>query len=159
MQRHADQVVTDIAMPVCLAAVDAVHTMSSLTGFEALLRGLAVTCYGLPFYAGWGLTTDKAQNAVAEQAKQRRARTQALSLTQLVYATLIDYPLYRIPQGYGLAQVEQVIDYLYPTSVDDQFNAVQPSAKSSFTQQAKLKLMQTRQRIKRRLPKADANDA
>lgn len=64
MQRYADQVVTDIAMPVCLAAVDAVHTISSLTGFEALLRGLAVTCYGLPFYAGWGLTTDKAQNAV-----------------------------------------------------------------------------------------------
>ena len=159
MQRHADQVVTDIAMPVCLAAVDAVHTMSSLTGFEALLRGLAVTCYGLPFYAGWGLTTDKAQNAVAEQAKQRRARTHALNLAQLVYATLIDYPLYRIPQGYGLAQVEQVIDYLYPTSVDDQVNAVQPSAKSSFTQQAKLKLMQTRQRIKRRLPKDDANDA
>jgi hypothetical protein len=58
-----------------------------------------------------------------------------------------------------LAQVEQVIDYLYPTSVDDQVNAVQPSAKSSFTQQAKLKLMQTRQRIKRRLPKDDANDA
>ncbi|MGM8887759.1 capsular polysaccharide export protein, LipB/KpsS family, partial [Psychrobacter sp. 1U2] len=48
----------DTAMPDCLECVDEVHTISSLTGFEALLRGLKVTCYGLPFYAGWGLTTD-----------------------------------------------------------------------------------------------------
>ena len=42
----------------CLQYADEVHTMTSLTGFEALLRGKKVSCYGLPFYAGWGLTQD-----------------------------------------------------------------------------------------------------
>ena len=32
--------------------------MTSLAGFEALLRGRPVTTYGMPFYAGWGLTRD-----------------------------------------------------------------------------------------------------
>ena len=43
----------------CFNICDEVHTISSLSGFEALLRGLKVYCYGLPFYAGWGLTKDE----------------------------------------------------------------------------------------------------
>jgi capsular polysaccharide export protein len=42
--------------PLCfsssLSAVDEVHTLTSLAGFQALLRGKPVTCYGQPFYAG-----------------------------------------------------------------------------------------------------------
>ena len=38
--------------------VDEVHTMTSLGGFEALLREKKVHCYGLPFYSNWGLTVD-----------------------------------------------------------------------------------------------------
>ena len=34
------------------------ETMTSLAGFEALLRGKPVTTHGQPFYAGWGLTED-----------------------------------------------------------------------------------------------------
>ncbi|MFN5616311.1 MAG: hypothetical protein ACK45V_11605, partial [Brevundimonas sp.] len=41
-----------------LAEVEAVHVVTSGLGFEALLRGLPVTCHGAPFYAGWGLTID-----------------------------------------------------------------------------------------------------
>ncbi|WP_367106554.1 capsular polysaccharide biosynthesis protein [uncultured Psychrobacter sp.] len=103
------------AMPDCLTAVDEVHTISSLTGFEALLRDLKVVCYGLPFYAGWGLTVDiDAQLLPKSKYLQRRKRKTPLTLEQLLHATLIDYPLYRLPNGYGLAQVEQVIDNLYP---------------------------------------------
>lgn len=106
----------DTAMPDCLECVDEVHTISSLTGFEALLRGLKVTCYGLPFYAGWGLTTDiDTQLLPKADYLQRRKRDTALSLKQLLYCALIRYPLYRLPEGYGLAQVEQVVDYLYPS--------------------------------------------
>lgn len=105
----------DTAMPDCLECVDEIHTISSLTGFEALLRGLKVTCYGLPFYAGWGLTTDiDATLAPKTEYLKRRKRDTALTLEQLLYCVLIRYPLYRLPNGYGLAQVEQVIDYLYP---------------------------------------------
>ena len=113
--RQVQAVAYDTAMPDCLECVDEVHTISSLTGFEALLRGLSVTCYGLPFYAGWGLTVDiDAQLPPKSTYLERRKRDTALTLAQLLHCVLIRYPLYRLPNGYGLAQVEQVIDYLYP---------------------------------------------
>lgn len=133
-----DEVAHDVAMPDCLDVVDEVHTISSLTGFEALLRGKKVTCYGLPFYAGWGLITDIDAEVFPKsdyitrrkQARLNYLKTQqspfsqtddvlheeSITLEQLIYCTLIQYPLYRLPEGYGLAQIEQVIDYLYPTS-------------------------------------------
>ncbi len=83
--RWADLVVVDVPMDACLQAVDAVHTMTSLTGFEALVHGRAVTCHGMPFYAGWGLTDDRAP-------VPRRGR--ALPLAALVHGTLVLYPRY-----------------------------------------------------------------
>lgn len=85
----ADRIVREPAMATLLGAVDAVHVLTSLTGFEALLRGRAVTCHGTPFYAGWGLTRDL--GAVPE----RRGRT--LSLDELVAGVLILYPRYLDP--------------------------------------------------------------
>ena len=52
----ADRIVRGPSMAALLGVVDAVHVLTSLTGFEALMRGCAVTCHGTPFYAGWGLT-------------------------------------------------------------------------------------------------------
>ena len=66
-----------------------VATISSLMGFEALLRGIPVTCYGTPFYAGWGLTDDR-----SFVPKRRAARP---TLDQLTHAVLIDYPYYWDP--------------------------------------------------------------
>lgn len=124
--KQVQAVAYDTAMPDCLESVDEVHTISSLTGFEALLRGLKVTCYGLPFYAGWGLTTDiDAQLSPKAGYLERRKRDTTLTLEQLLHCTLIDYPLYRLPSGYGLAQVEQVIDYLYPPK-----NMIMPQIKT-----------------------------
>jgi capsular polysaccharide export protein len=80
----ADQVLTGAPMDAVLRQVDAVHTLTSLTGFEALLRGLPVTCWGSPFYAGWGLTADRA----APIPRRRRRRT----LDELVAVALILYP-------------------------------------------------------------------
>lgn len=154
LEHFADQVVTDIAMPACLAAVDEVHTISSLTGFEALLRGLDVTCYGVPFYAGFGLTDDRATGAAAQRAYARRKRSQPLSLSQLVYVTLIDYPLYRVPNGFGLAQVEDVIAYLYQAKTNDQL-PTGAHGLSQLSQQLRhlkqplaKKFMQLRQRLR-----------
>lgn len=53
----------DIAPADALEGIDHVYTITSLMGFEALLRGIPVTCYGMPFYAGWGVTSDQAANA------------------------------------------------------------------------------------------------
>jgi capsular polysaccharide export protein len=78
-----DQVLVGAPMDAVLRQVDAVHTLTSLTGFEALLRGLPVTCWGTPFYAGWGLTEDR----VPIPRRQRRR-----SLDELVAVALILYP-------------------------------------------------------------------
>ena len=166
----------DTAMPDCLAHVDEVHTISSLTGFEALLRDLKVVCYGLPFYAGWGLTVD-IDTHLSPKADYllRRQRHTSLTLEQLLYSTLIDYPLYRLPAGYGLAQVEQVINYLYPSIDNANINkdsthtkTIIPMNKSThsspnklnlaafstrFKRQAATRFMQQRHRLRQRLRK------
>ena len=59
--------------------------MTSLTGFEALLREIPVVCHGQPFYAGWGLTQDR-------HPSPRRHRQ--LTLDELVSGVLVRYALY-----------------------------------------------------------------
>ena len=101
--RWCNEVVTDAAMGELLQQVDAVHVLTSLAGFEALLRGKPVTCYGQPFYAGWGLTADMIPLA-------RRSRR--LALDELVAAALILYPVYlsRVTNRY--TSPERVLDEL-----------------------------------------------
>jgi capsular polysaccharide export protein len=53
-----------------------------------LIRGKAVTCLGLPFYSGWGLTRDR------HEVPRRNARPDILGLIQ---ACLIEYPRYFDP--------------------------------------------------------------
>lgn len=104
--RFADLYVEDHAVLHLLDLADEVHTITSLTGFEALLRCKPVTCYGKPFYGGWGLTTD-----IAPLAR----RTRRLTLEELVAGTLILYPHYLDPVS-GLPStpeiaIKRIIDY------------------------------------------------
>ncbi|CEP36853.1 MULTISPECIES: capsular polysaccharide biosynthesis protein [unclassified Halomonas] len=92
-----------IDIATLLERVDAVHTMSSLTGFEALLRQREVSTYGLPFYAGWGLTQD---------ALSCPRRKRSLSLDALVAGTLILYPGYVDPTTRQLCNAETVVSLL-----------------------------------------------
>jgi capsular polysaccharide export protein len=103
-QAWCDEVVGDVNMAALLALVDEVHVMTSLSGFEALLRGLPVTCYGQPFFSGWGLTRD------LQPAIDRRC--QNLTLDELVAGALIDYPLYLNRDGSGLITPEQALEML-----------------------------------------------
>lgn len=98
-----DEVITDIAMDKLLNCVSEVHLLTSLAGFEALLRGKKVVCYGQPFYAGWGLTTDKFPIA---------RRTRRLSLTELVAGSLLLYPRYLSMSDKGLITAEQAVEEL-----------------------------------------------
>ena len=86
---HADRVVRGGGMAPLLDVVDSVHVLTSLTGFEALLRGREVTCHGTPFYAGWGLTRDL--GAIPARRKRK------LTLDALVAGVLILYPRYLDP--------------------------------------------------------------
>lgn len=94
----APDVIAAHADPLALiAACDEVWTLTSLLGFEALLRGKPVTTLGAPFYAGWGLTRDL--GPVPE--RRRRARDghplPRVGLMQLAHAALIAYPRYVDP--------------------------------------------------------------
>jgi capsular polysaccharide export protein len=85
---YADRVITRGAILELIEAADHIETITSLTGFEALLRDKPVTTYGQPFYAGWGLTDDMVPVT---------RRTRRRSLDELVAATLILYPRYLDP--------------------------------------------------------------
>jgi capsular polysaccharide export protein len=85
----ADHVEPSLSVVSCIEACDELHTLTSLAGFDALLRGKRVVTHGQPFYAGWGLTEDRATGGVAWARRQRR-----LTLDELVAGTLLRYPIY-----------------------------------------------------------------
>ncbi|MDG1341163.1 MAG: capsular polysaccharide biosynthesis protein [Paracoccaceae bacterium] len=99
----ADMVVQNGDPIALIDAVREVWTMTSLLGFEALLRGVPVTCLGQPFYSGWGLTTDRHPHP---------RRTARPDLTALAHAVLIDYPRYFDPKSGLACPVEVIIERL-----------------------------------------------
>ena len=98
-----DEVLPQGSIQQLFTQIDALHVLTSLAGFEALLRGLEVHCWGMPFYAGWGLTRDR-------ECCNRRQRK--LSLDELVHAALIDYPRYVSRDSGWFITPEQAIDDL-----------------------------------------------
>ncbi len=92
--RLVDARADGLDITACLDACDTLATLTSLTGFEALLRGKRVMTWGRPFYAGWGLTED---------ALRFPRRTRRVDLDTLIAEALIRYPLYVTPDGYPCA--------------------------------------------------------
>lgn len=102
--RLADMVLPKTNPVPLIEAVDEIWTMTSLLGFEALLRGKPVTVTGAPFYAGWGLTRD-----LGWTPRRRKARP---DLVHLIHAALIAYPRYHDPASNLPCPPEVVIDRL-----------------------------------------------
>ncbi len=99
-----------------IMACDAVVTMTSLLGFEALLRGKPVTCLGAPFYAGWGLTTDLGPTPERRQRAPDGHPLPRPALLALVHAALIAYPRYYDPVSRKPCPPEVVLDRLAQSS-------------------------------------------
>ncbi len=99
--KFCDIIIEEVSIDSVLEQVDEVHTMTSLVGFEALMRGKKVYTYGLPFYAGWGLTVD---------SKNILRRSRKLLLEELIAATLILYPRYIHPKTNAFCEVEVLLD-------------------------------------------------
>lgn len=97
-----DAVADALGISACLDVCDTVVTLTSLTGFEALLRGRKVITHGRPFYAGWGLTEDRLP------LPRRSARP---DLDTLIVAALLDYPLYVTPEGWP-CEAEDLVEAL-----------------------------------------------
>ena len=96
-----DQILGNANIADLLDQGDGVHTITSLTGFEALLRGRYVTTYGAPFYPGWGLTTDLGKTPARRQRQ--------ITVEELVHRTLIDYPRYWDLVTKSITTVEEIL--------------------------------------------------
>lgn len=106
VRRYADVLDSETSVVSLIEACDVVHTMTSLTGFDALLRGKKVVVYGRPFYAGWGLTEDKGVDFAAER------RLRHLTLDELVAGALLHYPMYYDWSSNELTHCETVLHTL-----------------------------------------------
>lgn len=80
-----------------------VYVVSSQVGFEAILRGKEVHVFGLPFYAGWGLTKD---------SQKLSRRTRALTVEDLFYAACIRHSIYVNPLTGKLIEIEAAFDLI-----------------------------------------------
>ena len=104
----ADSIAYKTAIKDLFEISDRVAVFTSLGGFEALIRNIPVACYGLPFYAGWGLTEDKIINKLI-----KKRRTRKLSLEELVYVAIIEYPYYFSLKFNCHTEIEDIINEIY----------------------------------------------
>lgn len=86
-----------------LQYVDKVYVCTTQFGFEALMCKKEVHVFGMPFYAGWGLTHDR-QNCVR--------RTHQRTLEEVFYIAYIMYSYYIDPRKQAVCEIEDVMDYL-----------------------------------------------
>lgn len=101
---HISKVVVEpLSIVDALQTIDHVYTMTSLVGFEALIRGIEVTCHGAPFYAGWGLTQDR-------QPCPRRTRKRTIK--ELFAISYLVYPRYINPETGTRINLEEAIELL-----------------------------------------------
>lgn len=103
IEKFVDNIIEFVDMIDCIEQVDEIHTMTSLAGFEALVRNKKVVCYGQPFYSGWGLTKDKYPNT---------RRNRILKLDELIYIVMYEYAIYIHPKTLNFTDPETLIDYL-----------------------------------------------
>lgn len=101
--KFCDELVTNCSISDLMQKVDEVHVMTSLAGFEALLRKRKVVVYGQPFYSGWGLTEDRMPLS---------RRTRKLTLEELTAGVLIEYPTYISRTTGKFTTPERIIDEL-----------------------------------------------
>ena len=105
-----DLIADNVAADALIHVVDRVATMTSLIGFEALMRDVPVTVYGAPFYAGWGLCDEHME------IPRRTARPDVIGL---IHACLIDYPRYLDPKTGLPCPVEIVAERLASGDIPD----------------------------------------
>lgn len=100
---YCDAVIEDISIDTSIGLCDEVHTITSTAGFDALLRNKKVFTYGLPFYAGWGLTED---------FQKCERRTNKLDLYSLCAGVFLLYPKYISPKTKTLCGANETLDEL-----------------------------------------------
>jgi capsule polysaccharide export protein KpsC/LpsZ len=101
--KHVYPINFDINPYALFAIVDKIFVATSGMGFEALMAGKEVHCYGVPFYAGWGLTID-------HQDFPRRSRKRALK--DVFHFAYIESSRYYQPELARVCEIEELVDYI-----------------------------------------------
>lgn len=97
-------VLRDAINPLSLIEqMDKVYIVTSTMGFEAVLAGKPVSVFGLPWYAGWGVTDDRQKCA---------RRTRQRSADELFAAAYFHYARYLNPVTHQRGTIFDVIDWL-----------------------------------------------
>lgn len=96
-------VVTDsVSPPALLATVDTVYVVTSQLGFEALLHGKRVVCFGEPFYSGLGLTDDRRAS--------RTPSTTRRSIEELFHVSCVEMSHYVDPWSGEACDIDRAIE-------------------------------------------------
>lgn len=91
----------NVSLPALLDQCEKIYVVSSQVGFEGILRGKEVHVFGLPFYAGWGLTLDR------QKIRRRTARRTA---EELFHAACIQQSVYLHPINHNIVEIEEAFD-------------------------------------------------
>ena len=103
LKKMADVIAEPFSLSDSLSGIDEVYTITSLSGFEAILRDIPVTTLGEPFYSGWGLTND---------AKPNLRRKRKLNKLELFAAAYILYPDYFDPYFNSRSSLDSTLLYI-----------------------------------------------
>ena len=102
-------VLRDAVNPLSLIQqMDKVYVVSSTMGFEALLADKSVVCFGVPWYAGWGVTDDR---QIEHPALVRRMVRQR-SVDELFAAGYMHYTRYLDPARHQQGDIFHAIAWL-----------------------------------------------
>lgn len=112
-----------VTMPInpysLMDVVDKVYVCSTQFGFEALMVGKEVHVYGMPFYAGWGITVDKQSNP---------RRTNRRSLPEIFHIFYVKYTHWMDPETGEKWTLDQAIDYMI--RLRQEYDAFRKAAKA-----------------------------
>ena len=86
-----------------LDGVETVYCVTSLMGFEGAIAGKRVRCFGMPFYAGWGITEDEMK---CSRRTSRRTIDEVVTAAYILYARYVNHA-----QGVS-CQVEDICELL-----------------------------------------------
>lgn len=93
----------DVPIAQALETIDHVYTITSLAGFEALIRGIKVTTLGCPFYGGWGATDTRQPNT---------RRTRKLNAQEIFSGAYLLYAKYFDPDAKSPITIMETIEKL-----------------------------------------------
>jgi len=117
MGKNLYKLTTPINPISLLKYVDKIYACTTQLGFEALLCGKEVHVFGMPFYAGWGLTKDR---LVCPRRTHRR------TLEEVFYIAYIMYSRYVNPATKTRCEIEEAMNYLLTLRAEyfEEFNVL-----------------------------------